>query len=267
MTLTSRTVAAVTCAVPFLLLAGASLAAPAPTEVASPFSGATREMVAPDLTPRIDPSAVPWLARSFSGSSLVRTTARALALGGLVAFVSQPYENPRRMARLLDNSFLEGPTDAGDIYGSGLTLGSGALGIMLLGRVTGNRSLEETGNDLCRSLIASGAVVWSVKLAAGRTRPNGGKYSFPSGHTAAAFSVAPILRKHYGLKVAIPAYALALSTGLGRMEDRKHYLSDVLFGAVIGLAIGESVAGRDDGNGFSGSVLVDPSRVGFSYRF
>ena len=260
--MSSRIAIAVTCTVLLLMLAGMSLAEPSLV-----LEGAVQGRAVPDLAPGAAPLEVSWLARSLSGPSIVQTTARALALGGLVAYVSQPFENPHRMARLLDNSLLEVPTDAGDIYGNGLTLGSGALGIMLLGRLTRNRSLEETGNDLCRSLIASGAVVWSVKLAAGRTRPNGGKYSFPSGHTAAAFSVAPVLRKHFGLKAAIPAYALALSTSLGRMEDRKHYLSDVLFGAVIGLAIGESVAGAGSAKGFSESVLVDPPRIGFSYHF
>lgn len=147
------------------------------------------------------------------------------------------------MARLLDNGFLEFPTDAGDVYGSGLTLGSGALGIFLLGRATGNQSLEAAGSDLSRSLAASAAAVWCLKLASGRTRPNGWRYSFPSGHTAAAFSVVPAIRKHFGLKAVVPACALALSAGLGRMEDRKHYLSDVIFGAALGLAMGEAVVG------------------------
>jgi membrane-associated phospholipid phosphatase len=138
---------------------------------------------------------------------------------------------------------------------------------MLLGRLTRSQSLEDTGNDLCRSLLASGAVVWSLKLAFSRTRPNGGQYSFPSGHTAAAFSVAPVIQKHFGLKAAIPAYALALATGLGRMEDSKHYLSDVLFGAFVGLTVGESVVGRDRAGYLGHFFSAGPPGVGFSLHF
>jgi hypothetical protein len=209
----------------------------------------------------------PLPERPTAGPSVIQTTVRSLAVAGLIAYVTRPYEEPHRMARLLDNSFLETPVDAGDVYGSGLTLGSGALGIYLLGRATGSQSLQAAGSDLGRSLVASGAAVWSMKLAFGRTRPNGGRYSFPSGHTAAAFSVVPAIRKHFGLKAAVPACALALSAGLGRMEDRKHYLSDVIFGAALGLAIGEAVVGSSSDWPLGRHVSLGPSRVGVTFGF
>jgi len=54
-----------------------------------------------------------------------------------------------------------------------------------------------------------------------------------------------VLANRLGPAVGIPAYILAASTGMGRMEDRKHYLSDVVFGAALGLSTGIAVSGHD----------------------
>ena len=63
-------------------------------------------------------------------------------------------------------------------------------------------------------------------------------YSFPSGHTATAFMTATMLNKEYGHKspwIGIGAYSVATATGLMRMANNKHWLSDVLTGAGIGI--------------------------------
>ena len=58
--------------------------------------------------------------------------------------------------------------------------------------------------------------------------------SFPSGHTASAFSSATTLHRRYGWKTGIPAYAVATLTGVARERARKHYWYDVVAGAAIG---------------------------------
>jgi undecaprenyl-diphosphatase len=66
-------------------------------------------------------------------------------------------------------------------------------------------------------------------------RSSGGGYSFPSGHTSAAFTTATSLSllfpKWY---VVVPAYLWAGSVGYARMYQGVHYPSDVLAGALVG---------------------------------
>lgn len=74
-------------------------------------------------------------------------------------------------------------------------------------------------------------------------RPDGTtRNSFPSGHTATAFMNATILTREYGHKtplVGIGAYATAAGTGFMRMANNRHWLSDVLTGAGIGILTAE----------------------------
>lgn len=107
------------------------------------------------------------------------------------------------------------------------------------------------------SLTISILFTESIKLVAGRSRPNSGEssttwigpglkdsnHSFPSGHTTAAFSVATVIAEEYGSKpyVAPIAYGLATLTGLSRLYDNEHWASDVFFGGAIGYFVGKAV--------------------------
>ena len=67
--------------------------------------------------------------------------------------------------------------------------------------------------------------------------------SFPSGHTTAAFAIAAMMQQVYKDKlwVGILSYGLATGVGLSRVYDNVHWSSDVLVGAALGFAIGQSV--------------------------
>src|SRR5262249_35662687 len=144
-------------------------------------------------------------------------TLLTLAAGGALTGLSLRLENPAEAVEVLDRVPLESVSDVGNGYGDSSILTAGALGLLAVGAVTRKDNLRRAGWDLTRSLLSSGAAVWAIKLAVNRTRPNGGPYSFPSGHAAAAFAAAPVLASHFGFAAAIPAYALAASTALGRM--------------------------------------------------
>lgn len=81
--------------------------------------------------------------------------------------------------------------------------------------------------------------VQGLKNATNVMRPDGSdNHSFPSGHTATAFMTATMLNKEYGYKspwIGVGAYSVATATGLMRMANNKHWLSDVLVGAGIGI--------------------------------
>lgn len=80
--------------------------------------------------------------------------------------------------------------------------------------------------------------VRGVKYIVNRQRPNGGNHSFPSGHTATAFMTATLLHKEYGWRspwFSIGGYTVAAVTGVSRMMNNAHWMSDVVAGAAIGI--------------------------------
>lgn len=85
--------------------------------------------------------------------------------------------------------------------------------------------------------------ITSIKSLAGVLRPDGSDFlSFPSGHTATAFTSACLLYKEYGkrnLGVSIVAFLPAIVTGATRQLNNRHWLSDVVGGAVIGIIMVE----------------------------
>lgn len=195
-----------------------------------------------------------------------RSVGTLLTLGG-AALLSKSFEDAEATARALDSSrSFDGLADVGDRYGDGTILGGAALGLLAAGQLGGGGSLSDVGRDLSRSLLMTWGTVWALKLAINAERPNGGSYSFPSGHTATAFAAAPVFAKHWGWKAGIPAYVLAVGTGLGRMEERRHYLADVLFGAAIGIVMGREIlrfSGEQEGDG----VSISPGGVAVTVSF
>ena len=93
----------------------------------------------------------------------------------------------------------------------------------------GTRQLVES------TALALGSTL-ALKYSVDEKRPNGKKYSFPSGHSAIAFSSAEFIRNRYGWESGIPAYLVATFVGYSRIETREHYFHDVLAGAAIGVA-------------------------------
>jgi membrane-associated phospholipid phosphatase len=83
--------------------------------------------------------------------------------------------------------------------------------------------------------------VQTIKVAARRTRPDGTSLSFPSGHSASAFATASVLQGQLGWKVGAPAYGAAAWVAASRMHAKRHYFSDVIAGAAIGIMAGRSV--------------------------
>jgi membrane-associated phospholipid phosphatase len=90
-------------------------------------------------------------------------------------------------------------------------------------------------------------VTYGLKYTVNERRPNGGKNSFPSGHTSVAFSSAEFMRKRYGWEYGLPAYALASFVAYSRVESREHYAHDVIAGAGIGILSSYLFTKRYDG--------------------
>ena len=91
---------------------------------------------------------------------------------------------------------------------------------------------------LVKAQIVNLGLVYVLKTTLKKTRPDGTAYSFPSGHTANAFAGATMLAIEYGENykwVPYASYAFATGIGIMRMANNKHYISDVLFGAGLGI--------------------------------
>ena len=94
-------------------------------------------------------------------------------------------------------------------------------------------------------------LVNSIKYTSSELRPDGSTYnSWPSGHTATAFASATILHKEYGLTrsplYSVFGYAMATATGIMRVLNNRHWASDVLSGAGIGIMSTELAYGISD---------------------
>lgn len=76
----------------------------------------------------------------------------------------------------------------------------------------------------------------SIKYTVREMRPDGStRNSFPSGHTATAFTGAELVRLEYGGKYGIAAYSVAVATGIMRIANDRHWFHDVVGGAGIGI--------------------------------
>lgn len=87
-------------------------------------------------------------------------------------------------------------------------------------------------------LINTG-VVHTLKYSTNVLRPDGSTYnSFPSGHTSNAFVGAELMHQEYGQQsiwYSVAGYAVATTTGYLRMYNNRHWFSDVIMGAGLGI--------------------------------
>lgn len=94
------------------------------------------------------------------------------------------------------------------------------------------------------AILIKGEMIMMAATASGKhffhqIRPDGTDYaSLPSGHTAQAFAAATFLSEEYKERfrwMPYAAYSVAASVGALRIANNKHYISDVLAGAGIGI--------------------------------
>ena len=111
-------------------------------------------------------------------------------------------------------------------------------GLDLMG-LKGKHNWKEQTAHLLMAQIAMNIVVRPTKIISHRLRPDGSAYnSFPSGHTSMAFVNAEFLwqeYKHRNKWLAASGYVVAAATGYMRMQENRHWFSDVVAGAGIAM--------------------------------
>ena len=115
-------------------------------------------------------------------------------------------------------------------------------------------------NSFYKSFFTTSATTLLLKRITNKKRPDGtDNYSFPSGHTSAAFSGASFIFDRYGLTYGIPSYIAAAFVGYSRVHSKKHYWEDVIAGASLAI-INTYIFSQDTFNKNSRvNTYIDPS--------
>ena len=137
--------------------------------------------------------------------------------------------------------------------------------LFVVGKLTHHPKLASASLHSTEAIVASGAITQVLKLSVGRARPNishdSNSYifhpfhgsqtdfnSFPSGHTTAAFAAATVFSTEirnahpHASKFTTPLlYGLATAVGCARIYNDRHWLSDVVGGALIGHFVGRKI--------------------------
>lgn len=130
--------------------------------------------------------------------------------------------------------FKTGIDDYTQFFGPVMTVGL---------KLSGYESRSDWPRLLASAAMSYGIMagfVNGIKYTAKEMRPDGSTAnSWPSGHTATSFVGATILHKEYGLTrspwFSVAGYGVAMATGIMRVLNNRHWVSDVMSGAGIGI--------------------------------
>ncbi|GAB3340249.1 hypothetical protein GCM10027299_53510 [Larkinella ripae] len=152
----------------------------------------------------------------------------AALIGGGTALLGHPTREP----------FDQDHLSSADEY-----LRFGPYGLRVALQLAGVKPAVKLGDEIAVTVLSNvvmGGVTEGLKRTIHATRPDGSdRRSFPSGHTAVAFTSAELLHQAYKHKspwISIAGYAMATATGILRVANNQHHWADVLAGAGIGIA-------------------------------
>jgi hypothetical protein len=177
----------------------------------------------------------------------------------------------------IDRSRIDFSTNISQFGSTYATLAEGGT-LYVVGRLTHNHHLAETGRLGAEAVIDASLVAEALKLATNRERPDEGNGtggfwphgtrtfsdSFPSGHAIGSWALARVIASEYPNKLTqIGAYAFATAISVSRVTSGKHFPSDALVGSVLGYLIGGYVvrhhAAQNVDSGFSFIPAADVS--------
>jgi hypothetical protein len=137
------------------------------------------------------------------------------------------------------NGFWDSVGDAGGNPATHFAI-AGAAYLMSLAK--GDTRTYEVSKTMLNALIINGLFTEALKVATRTESPNGDELGWPSGHASSSFCFATVAYEAYGPWVGVPLFGFAGFVGYERLDARNHDFSDVISGALIGVAIGHAVA-------------------------
>jgi membrane-associated phospholipid phosphatase len=141
-------------------------------------------------------------------------------------------------------------------FGQPEVYGTITVGLLATGLATHKPVITRAGGRLLTSLLIAGATASAGKYAFGRPRPDqsldldgfspfSGQTAMPSGHTTMAFALATSLADEIHRPWAtVGLYTLATGVAWSRINDNRHWLSDVAAGALVGITSAKLASGR-----------------------
>jgi membrane-associated phospholipid phosphatase len=237
------------CMTKFLVSSTVALALAVP---ATAFSQATTP--APSAEPSLRtffPDLVDDVRRLPSNPAAVSVT-----IGGILAASLSP----------LDEDLADWEPEG--IFTNGTVLNGAVLAVVTLttygvAHWVGNSHVKHVTVDVLRAQLVSLGLTYGLKHAVGRERPDrSANDSFPSGHAAQTFASATVLARHLGPNATWPALVVATFVSLSRVNQNRHFLSDVVFGAGLGVAAGWNTAHRE--SDWTLTPRVSRSQVGIN---
>ena len=166
-----------------------------------------------------------------------KNTALWLAGGGAVALAVHSKDDDLNRRLIPHRGFFRAGQTVGSVY---VQAGSGLV-TYVVGRSIHNERVKHLGTDMLSAQILAQTLTQAIKISTRRERPDlSNKHSFPSGHASATFATATVLQRHLGWKAAVPTYSIATYVAMSRLQQNRHFLSDVVFGAALGVAAGRT---------------------------
>jgi hypothetical protein len=155
------------------------------------------------------------------------------------------------------NTFWDTVGDAGGNPGTHFAIAGALYFSSLIIPDNPNYSQAKT---LLSALVINDLLTVGLKVAVNNKSPNGDDLAWPSGHTSSSFTMATVLYDQYGPWVGIPAFGFASFVGYERIDASNHNFSDVISGALIGIAVGHAVSKHHDLEiaGFKLTPYLDP---------
>ncbi len=137
------------------------------------------------------------------------------------------------------NTFWDSVGDAGGNPYTHFAVAGAAYLVSLARQDTRNYEVSAT---MMNALIINSLFTEVLKVAARTDSPNGEHLAWPSGHASSSFCFATVAYEAYGPWVGVPLFGFASYVGYERLDARNHDFSDVISGALIGVAIGHAVS-------------------------
>lgn len=145
-----------------------------------------------------------------------------------------------------------------------------ALGNLFHYGFTGQKQSVKRSYIMTSSSLWTLAATVSLKQLANRSRPMypDEKDSFPSGHSSMAFNFASVVTAEHGVLWGVPAYTVASFIAYSRMNDGRHWLSDVVAGATIGASFGWGVyLNQNGGSSRYSKIQLAPFGDGLAFQW
>ncbi|MDA1029252.1 MAG: phosphatase PAP2 family protein [Bacteroidetes bacterium] len=217
-----------------------------------------------------DTKAIP---RSLMMTSPVKMGISAVTLVTIAQFDETLSENAVDLRKRELMRILEEMGDANAIRPLSLVIFTGSL-------FTDNHRFQDAAFTSFQSLVYASLLTNALKLGFGRARPNetdeaydfkpfSGKTSFPSGHATTAFAAITPWLLYYPHSVTVIALVVATGTAFSRIPLLYHWPSDVVAGALVGVATSSWLVRRHrPGSGSSNMAFqVAPGSVSLTYKW